>query len=265
MSLESIRFDRAADFYDETRGFPPGEEQRVAALIAVAGRLTPSSRVLEVGVGTGRIALPLAGYVREIVGIDLARPMLERLRAKRAGEPVHIVEGDATRLPLASGVFDAIVAVHVFHLIPNWPDALREAARILRPGGRLLSGWNEGDRGMGELALWNAWDAAVGAVLPQNVGVPRERYRTFLEDEGWQPVGEALIHRYTTIHTPQDFIDQIERRVWSSFWRLSDEDLARGLAAVRAAMAGLNMDPRQPLEHVSRFNVQAYLPPGRAS
>jgi ubiquinone/menaquinone biosynthesis C-methylase UbiE len=263
MSPESIRFDRAAGFYDETRGFPPGEERHIAALIARAAHLTPSSRVLEVGVGTGRIALPLAGHVGAIVGIDLARPMLERLLAKRDGEPVRVVEGDVTRLPLASGVFDAAVAVHVFHLVPAWPDALREVARALRPGGRLVSGWNEGDRGMGESALWNAWDAAVGAITRRNVGVPRERYRSFLEDEGWRPAGDLLVHRYATQHTPRGFFDQIERRVWSSFWRLSDADLARGLAAVRAAMRELDLDPDQPLAYVSRFSVQAYLPPDR--
>jgi SAM-dependent methyltransferase len=261
MSSDSIQFDRAAGFYDETRGFPPGEEQHAATLIAQAARLGPSSRVLEVGVGTGRIALPLASHVGAIVGIDLARPMLERLWAKRAAEPVHIVEGDATRLPLAPGLFDAAVAVHVFHLIPDWMVALREVERALRPGGRLVSGWNEGDRGMGESVLWNAWDAAVGAALPQNVGVPRERYRTFLDEEGWQPTGDPLVHRYVTIQTPRGFIDQAERRVWSSLWRLSDADLARGVAAVRAALRDQDIDLDQPLKHVSRFTVQAYLPP----
>lgn len=263
MSPDSVRFDRAADFYDETRGFPPGEDQPIAAMIAQAARLTPFSRVLEVGVGTGRIALPLAGHAGSIVGVDLARPMLERLRAKRVAEPVRLVEGDVTRLPLAPGAFDAAVAVHVFHLIPGWQSALREVARVLRPGGCLVSGWNEGDRGRGESVLWNAWESAVGEITRPNVGVPRERYRTFLEDEGWRPVGDMLAHQYVTTQTPQAFLDQAERRVWSSFWRLSDAELARGLAAVRAAIRDRNMDPRQPLEHVSRFHVQAFLPPDR--
>lgn len=90
---ESVAFDRAADYYDATRAFPSGVEQEAAAAIVRAGKLTNSSRVLEIGIGTGRIALPLARHVGEIYGIDLSRPMLLRLRTKQQNEPVNLVQG----------------------------------------------------------------------------------------------------------------------------------------------------------------------------
>src|SRR4029077_8802925 len=99
MPGDSVAFDRAAGYYDLTRGFPEGVEKDVAALMARAGSLTPNSRVLEIGVGTGRIALPLAPHVRAYYGIDLAIPMMDRLRAKQNGEPITLVQGDVTRLP----------------------------------------------------------------------------------------------------------------------------------------------------------------------
>ena len=99
MSPESLAFDRAAGFYDETRGFPPGAEQPVAALLCRVGNLTPGSRVLEIGVGTGRIALPLSQHVAAVYGLDLSRPMMARLRAKQADQPVYVAEGDAAQLP----------------------------------------------------------------------------------------------------------------------------------------------------------------------
>jgi ubiquinone/menaquinone biosynthesis C-methylase UbiE len=71
MTSDSVVFDRAASFYDETRGFPPGEERSIAALISRVGHLGPDSRVFEIGIGTGRIALPLARHVRAVYGIDL--------------------------------------------------------------------------------------------------------------------------------------------------------------------------------------------------
>jgi ubiquinone/menaquinone biosynthesis C-methylase UbiE len=61
--MEPVNYDRAVGFYDETRGFPPGEEDPIAALIAEVGQLTPVSRVLEIGIGTGRMALPITKYV----------------------------------------------------------------------------------------------------------------------------------------------------------------------------------------------------------
>ena len=104
MSSQSVSFDRAAEYYDETRGFPPGQEQPVAALMAQAGGLNSTSRVLEIGIGTGRIALPLALHVGEVVGVDLSRPMLNRLRAKQTTEPVEVTVGDADSIALPGGI-----------------------------------------------------------------------------------------------------------------------------------------------------------------
>ncbi len=260
--MPSIAFDRAADYYDETRGFPPGEEGHIAALYGRAGNLTASSRVLEVGVGTGRIALPLAAHVRAVVGIDLSHAMLNRLHAKQRGEPVYIAVGDATRLPLPSCSVDAVAAAHVFHLIPDWSAALREVARVLRPGGVLLDGGNDsGPLDKDDALLWDAWDAVAGSYTKRTVGVQREELDTFLPDSGWQKVGETQVHRYIIRHAPQIFLDRLERRVWSSLWSVPDEVIAQGIAAVRKTMRQHAIDPQQVIEVETGFHVTAYAPP----
>jgi ubiquinone/menaquinone biosynthesis C-methylase UbiE len=257
-SSDSVVFDRAAEYYDETRGFPPGEDIHVAELLCRAGNLTSASRVLEVGVGTGRIALPLAAHVQSVAGIDLARPMLDRLRAKQRGEPVYPVQGDATRLPFPDDLFDAVVATHVFHLIPDWQGALRETARVLQPGGVLLNGWNDDHHSPTRDLLWDAWDAVTGSFTRRNVGVPREQYDTFLQDSGWRPVGETITYRFSRVQTAQTFLDRLERRVWSSMWRLPDEGFAQGMAAVRHVMQQHGIDPAQPTATEVAFHVGAY-------
>jgi SAM-dependent methyltransferase len=130
---ESVRFDRAVDYYDRTRALTPGTEARMVDVLAaeLAGR----GRVLEIGVGTGRIALPLRDAGLDVTGIDLSAPMLERLLSKGAAP---VVLGDATRLPFRDGVFGAAVAVHVLHLIPAWREAIVELVRTVEPGGTLL-------------------------------------------------------------------------------------------------------------------------------
>ena len=261
---ESIAFDKAADFYDETRGFPPGVADQVGALIRDAGKLTPQSRVIEVGVGTGRIALPLGAFVGAVAGIDLARPMLDRLIAKRKGERVLPIEGDATRLPFPDEAFDAALGVHIFHLIPAWQDALREVARVLKPGGALINGWNttpHAEAGKNTDVLWEAWNSVVGSISRRNVGISREEYETFLPDQGWQQVGETHTHSFTRSTSSAQFIDCLERRVWSSMWRLEDEVVERGIAAVRAAMQAQGIDPQSPREVTASFNVAVYMPP----
>jgi ubiquinone/menaquinone biosynthesis C-methylase UbiE len=259
---DSVAFDRAAAYYDETRGFPPGEDIPVADLFRRAGNLTPASRVLEVGIGTGRIALPLAAHVRAVLGVDLARPMLERLRAKRTTEPVYPVQGDALRLPFPDGALDAAVACHVFHLIPNWQGALREVARVLKPAGVLVIGWNEGQRDTPiAKQLWAAWNAITGPITTRNVGLPRELYGTYLQDLGWREAGEILSYTYPHVRTVQTFLDLLERRAWSRTWSLSDDILAQGLAALRAAMQQQAIDPAQTLSTEERFYVRAFVTP----
>jgi len=262
MSSDSITFDHAVGFYDQTRGFPPGEEQAVAKLFVEAGGLDRDSRVLEVGVGTGRIALPLASHVAQYVGIDLSRPMMERLRAKQTGEPVAVLQGDITHLPLRDRAFQAVIAVHVFHLVPGWRLALAEVGRVLAPGGLLLVGRNDSDRQPEEELLWDAWHSEIPRERTTAVGVPRERSDLFPLDEGWMQVGKPLVHSFLTTRTLRAFFDRMEKRIWSSSWRLTDDEITRGLAAVRAAAKANNLDLDAPFEHEQRFSVRAYQPPG---
>lgn len=259
---QSLAFDRAAGYYDETRGFPPEIAPQIAPLFCRAGNLTASSRVLEVGVGTGRISLPLASHVHSVCGVDLARPMLDRLCAKRQDEPVFPVMGDATRLPYASRVFDAAIAVHVFHLIPGWRTALDDVARVLVPDGVLLTGWNSNPhRDPTMQRLWEAWSAEVQEVQTENVGVRRDAYDTFLPDSGWRQVGEDRSITFPIVRLPRNFVNLLERRIWSSCWRLPDDAVTRGVAAVRAAIEQHGIDPDAPIHAEEVFTVRAYLPP----
>lgn len=251
----SVSFDRAAPFYDETRGFPPGVEPAVAACICAAGALTAASRVIEIGIGTGRIALPLAQHIGAVCGVDIARAMMDRLRAKRTTEPIHFAQADASRLPFPARAFDAAVSIHVFHLIPTWRETLRELARVLRPGAPLLLGWSRVENPLG-------LDEVFEKRRDQpNVGVPHEKRGLFLVEEGWRPVGDASACEFTTYRAPQIIVDSLRRRVASSTWRMTDEALAEEIAFAEAAIAARTDDPTRPVLVRGRFQVQAYLPP----
>ena len=148
--MESVSFDRASRYYDATRALPPGAMGGVVSMLTkeLAGR----GPCLEVGVGTGRIALPLRERGVELFGLDLSRPMLEQLLSKAplAGAP-PVVMGDATRLPVRTGSVGAVLACHVLHLVPAWREAVDEALRVMAPGGLLLL-----DPGRHVVAPWDA-------------------------------------------------------------------------------------------------------------
>ena len=129
--------ERVAATYDESSAemFEPGVvEPAVDVLAEIAGR----GRALEFGVGTGRIALPLAARGVEVHGIDLSRAMVSRLRAKPGGDAIGVTIGDFATVRL-DGEFS--VAYLVFNTIMNLTtqDAqvacFRNAAAHLAPGG----------------------------------------------------------------------------------------------------------------------------------
>jgi ubiquinone/menaquinone biosynthesis C-methylase UbiE len=263
MPSESVIFDRAAGYYDQTRGFPPGVEQDVAAMLARAGGFTNHSRILEIGVGTGRIALPLAAHVRQIVGADLSRQMMQRLREKRTTEPIALIEADATRLPFAAHTFDGAVVVHVFHLIAGWRDVLRELARVLRPDAPLLHARNHRTD---DASAFKPIDDALNAVLlperrTQRVGMQEHEEETFLTDQGWRRMGTKQVHHYQFPRTPNDYLSSIEGRVWSSTWKYTDDEHTRAVEAVKQALAQHYPDPDTPLTVDTGFEVEAFLPP----
>lgn len=143
-----MSFDRAAGFYDATRSLPSDVVEELAGVLCeeLAGRAT----CLEIGVGTGRIALPLSARGVDLVGVDIAPAMLQRLVRNAGGaSPVGLAVADATRLPFRDRSVGAVVASHVFHLMTEWRVAATESVRVLRPGGVLLV-----DFGGGAPAPW---------------------------------------------------------------------------------------------------------------
>lgn len=148
MTGGSVSFDRAAEYYDRTRS----ADEVLTRVIPALRELVPADEpCLEIGIGTGRIALPLVEAGTQVVGIDVSVEMLRKLVAKRPERGPLVAIADATRLPFAGATFGSAIAAHVLHLIPTWRDAVREIVRVVRPGGvfaasrgsHLKGGWRD--------------------------------------------------------------------------------------------------------------------------
>lgn len=106
-----------------------------------AAQPRPADLVLDVATGTGNMGLALAPRVSHVTGLDLTPEMLDQARrvaAERGVENVSWVLGDAEALPFPDGSFDLWIARTAPHHFRDLRRSLREANRVLRPGGRIV-------------------------------------------------------------------------------------------------------------------------------
>jgi len=117
--------DRIADVYDEWYA-----ELDPANAVELLAELAGDGRVLELAIGSGRIALPLAARGVEVHGIDASERMVERLRAKPGGEAIPVTMGDFAEVPVEGTFRVVFVAFNTFFALPDQETQLRCFERV---------------------------------------------------------------------------------------------------------------------------------------
>ncbi|EYF00927.1 flavin reductase [Chondromyces apiculatus] len=134
----AVAFHEMVDFFERMQ-----HEDPYAGLLDHLARIaapTPEARCLDLGCGPGTLTRKLAAGSREALGVDSSAAMVTRasLRARAAGlANVRYEEASLVALPCEAGSFDVVVAANALFHAPVPRELLREAARVLRPGGRL--------------------------------------------------------------------------------------------------------------------------------
>ncbi len=254
--MSSVSFDPIAHLYDATRGYPEHVARQIALAIEQSAEVTPKTAFFEVGIGTGRIAFPLASLGHTYTGIDISQKMLAELRkklllndwqedtcswgtwldedttftphvqrfscaAKHAS--MRLVFSDMTQLPFHNASFDVVIAVHVFHLVAQWAQAVREVRRVLRPGGILLHCWDEDAKVDVQLIgeQWRKFLRELGEGSSRPGASSPEVVSDCLRAQGLQP---QLLYPFSwyLMVTPRQVIENITQRYWSGTWSIPD-------------------------------------------
>jgi SAM-dependent methyltransferase len=132
------QFGRSAEAYVQSAGHAGGED--LETLLAW-GRKRGASRVLDIATGGGHTALAFAAFTPTVVAADLTEPMLRAARdfiRGRGVTSVRFLASDVDALPFKPGTFGVVTCRIAAHHFPELLPALRQVARVLRPGGSFL-------------------------------------------------------------------------------------------------------------------------------
>jgi len=217
-------FGRIAGRYDLMNTVMTGGLDRVwRRRTAEAAAVPPGGLVLDVGTGTGDLALDVAGLdsSARVVGLDYTAPMLARAPAKaaarRLAERVTWVRGDGQRLPFPDDTFDAVTSAFVLRNFADLYSAYADMARVVKPGGRVvaleispdsLPGWRPlfelyFQQVVPRLGAWLAGDSTAYRYLPASVAafLDPDALADVMRDAGLVPLpprrmmlGSLVIH-----------------------------------------------------------------------
>ncbi|WP_323378072.1 demethylmenaquinone methyltransferase [Streptomyces smaragdinus] len=130
-------FDGVAANYDLTNDvLSLGQDRRWRKAVADAVDARPGERILDLAAGTATSSLPFAAAGAYVVPCDFSLGMLKE--GKKRHPELPLTAGDATRLPFADGVFDAVTISFGLRNVQETDQALRELLRVTRPGGRVV-------------------------------------------------------------------------------------------------------------------------------
>lgn len=227
-----VEYDRIASTFDERyrRNRYEGVEQSLAEFVDA----TPGPRVLEVGCGTGVWLEYLARRHARVAGLEPSKEMLARARARVPD--AELIEGTAERLPWPDASFDRVIAVNAFHHFDRKIEFIRQARRVLVPGGRLriigLDPHTGRDR-------WWVYDYFEGSLAAD-----RQRYPAAGTIEAWmKAAGFAACETREAQHFPLRFDaitaladGSVGKETTSQLAILPDDEYASGIEKIRCAI-----------------------------
>jgi SAM-dependent methyltransferase len=162
--MNRVDFSGNAPIYDNRHGALLPDD----VALALTRNLAPSSQILDIGAGTGRVSITMAQLGFGVIAIEPALPMLQNLRAKAGAIPIRCVAADGSALPLREHIAGAAVIARLLYLVPNWRALLEAVASVVIKDGLIIHEWGNG-------------------TVEEDWVVIREKARSLFEEAGVRP------------------------------------------------------------------------------
>jgi ubiquinone/menaquinone biosynthesis C-methylase UbiE len=236
VEARALDYDQSAGEYAAHRHIHSG----VFRDLCERGQLQPGSSVLEVGCGTGNYICALTErFGCAAYGLDPSMGMLAQAYAQP--ERVGWVQGRAEALGLADEAFDLVFSVDVIHHVTDRASFYRQAARLLRPGGRLCTVTDSAD-------IIRRREVLSG-YFPETVEIELARYPRIIQLEAWMAAAGLEAFEEVTVEAPYqiDSSQPYRDRAYSSLHLIPEDAWQAGLARLECDLA------RGPVRGASRY------------
>ena len=230
----ATQFDRISQVYDETRiPLRKATVEKIVSILATDG----CSTILEIGVGTGRVAKPLQDRNLKIVGVDISRGMIQRAKEKGIE---RLILADASHLPVRARSLDAAIFAHVLHIFEDPVEIFRSVTDLVaREIVALVRKQQDSESYGGENTfMWRALEEAAakaGYILSIHAGEWRRKERELL---AIIPPTELINLQDELIETSiNDRLSNIKKRAFRRTLDIPDDVLEKVVRAVHSSLS----------------------------
>ena len=230
----NMSYKEVAAIYNDINFIPPDASVELGEYVRnIVGE---GAKMLDIGAGAGRISVPIAA-VTDMTALDLEHEMLKvsRQLANERGVTMRHVTGDVLNLPFPDNAFDAVITTNVFHQVPAWRDAIREAARVMRPGAPMLFGRSGLDENTNAYKMRSQLREFTASVMPdmRPTDAAGPALMQFLGEIGGRPAGGGKACAWTEDCSARDILERMESRRHNETWTLDDATLDAVMGRMR--------------------------------